>query len=50
MLKVNGRFNMVKNAEMASTKLSYGICLTSVFIRNPTTIRAGAVTGETNRA
>src|ERR671928_196084 len=49
MLKVNGRVNMVKKAGMASSRLSHGICLTSVIIRNPTTIRAGAVTGETNR-
>src|SRR5215213_2279047 len=49
MLKVSGNVRIVKNVGIASSNLSHGMSLTEVIIKNPTTIRAGAVTGETNR-
>src|ERR671910_484527 len=49
MLKVSGSVRMVRKAGMASSKRSHGMSLTAVIIKKPTTMRAGAVTGETNK-
>src|SRR5829696_3735883 len=46
MLKVSGSVRMVRKAGMASSKRSHGMSLTAVIIKKPTTMRAGAVTGE----
>src|SRR5215208_3674736 len=48
MLKVSGSVRMVRKAGMASSKRSHGMSLTAVILKKPTTMRAGAVTGETN--